>query len=481
MEPQVTLYQNNLTTKKVEQIIRKHPEVQMVYSKVGMSSNQMSGATGTTNRSEITVILNEKKDRSVSVEQFGTIIKKEIQELPGIKVKAAPTGITGNANVAPIQVVLQGTDLNKVREGANTVLSIVQKIPGTTDVEFSIEDAIPELQVKIDRDKMAALGLSVADVGGILRTAFSGNDNSKFTEEQYEYDIVVSLDKFNRTSIDDVSNLTFQNARGELIELKQFAEVRQELGAAKLERRDRLSSITVNAQVVGRPVGTVGADIQKQITVTQLPDGVLVKYAGSLEQQSDAFGSLGLALIIGILFVYLIMVALYDSFLYPFIVLFSLPVALIGALLALALAFENLSIFSMIGMIMLMGLVAKNAILLVDFTSHLKAEGMAVKDALIEAGRERLRPILMTTIAMIFGMLPIALASGAGAETKNGLALGNYRRTYQFTIIDVSSGSCRLYDFRKVDRLRETKIWQKSCRSWRGFSSTFPFSKGLKN
>ncbi|HEX8548407.1 MAG TPA: efflux RND transporter permease subunit [Cytophagaceae bacterium] len=422
LEPQVTLYQNNQTTKKVEQIIRKHPEVKMIYSKVGMSSNQMGGATGTSNRSEISVNLVDKKERSLSIEQFGTILKKEIQEIPGVKVKAAATGITGNANVAPIQVVLQGTNLSNVQAAAKTVLGIVQKVPGTTDVEFSIEDAIPELQVKLDREKMASLGLSVADVGGTLRTAFSGNDNSKYTEDQYEYDIVVGLDKFNRSSTNDVSNLTFLNNKGQLIELKQFAEVRQELGASKLERRDRLSSITVNAQVVGRPVGTVGGDIKAKMLSTKLPEGVLVSYAGSLEQQSDAFGSLGLALVVGILFVYLIMVALYDSFLYPFIVLFSLPVALIGALLALALAFENLSIFSIIGMIMLMGLVAKNAILLVDFTNHLKSEGMPVKEALIEAGRERLRPILMTTIAMILGMLPIALASGAGAESKNGLA-----------------------------------------------------------
>jgi hydrophobic/amphiphilic exporter-1 (mainly G- bacteria), HAE1 family len=161
-----------------------------------------------------------------------------------------------------------------------------------------------------------------------------------------------------------------------------------------------------------------------------------------LQQQSDAFGSLGIALVIAIVFVYLIMVALYDSFLYPFIVLFSLPVALIGALLALALARENLSIFSIIGMIMLMGLVAKNAILLVDFTNQLREKGMSVYDALIEAGRERLRPILMTTLAMVFGMLPIALASGAGAETKNGLAwviIGGLTSSLLLTLVLVPS------------------------------------------
>ncbi len=422
LEPQVTLYQNNQTTRQVEQLLMKRPEVDMVFSKVGYTSGQMNTGTGSANRSEITVIMVDKEQRSISAETFGQQVKEEIQKIPGVKAKAAPTSITGNANVAPVQVVLQGPDLDKVREAAATVLGVVENVPGTTDVEFSIEDAIPELQVKIDRDRMAALGLSVADVGSSLRTAFTGNDNSQYREGQYEYDINVSLDRFNRASIDDVGNLTFVNNKGELIKLKQFAGVSQELGAAKLERRDRLASITVNAQVVGRPIGSVGTDIRNGMKTKQLPEGVSIRYAGSLEQQSDAFGSLGIALVIAIVFVYLIMVALYDSFLYPFIVLFSLPVALIGALLALALTMENLSIVSIIGMIMLMGLVAKNAILLVDFTNHLREQGLSVRDALIEAGRERLRPILMTTIAMTFGMLPIAVASGAGAETKNGLA-----------------------------------------------------------
>lgn len=421
MEPQTTLSENNKVTKEIEQLVLSKPEVDRVFSNVGYSSSQMAGSAANY-RSEMTVILVPAKERKVSSEQFGNDIKEELHKFPGVKVKAAPTSITGNANQAPIQVVLKGSDLTKVREAAETVWKVTQKIPGTTDVELSTEDPNPELQVKIDRERMAALGLSVAEVGSALRTAFNGNNDSKFRDGQYEYDINVSLDQFNKTNIEDVSNLSFVNSKGQVITLSQFATVVQELGASKLERRDRVSSITVNAQVVGRPVGTVGEEIKAGLKGKELPEGVSILYAGQLEQQSDAFGSLGLAMLIGIVFVYLIMVALYDSFLYPFIVLFSLPVALIGALLALALAMENLGIFAIIGMIMLMGLVAKNAILLVDFTNHLKAEGYAVRDALIEAGRERLRPILMTTLAMVFGMLPIALASGAGAETKNGLA-----------------------------------------------------------
>jgi HAE1 family hydrophobic/amphiphilic exporter-1 len=442
MDPQVTIYQNNQITRQVEQLIKSRPEVKLVLSQVGRSSGSMGSSTGTNNRSELTVILVDKKERSISSEEFSAQIKDEIRKIPGVQVKAAPTGITGNANQAPIQIVLKGTELAKVQEAATTVLNVTRQVPGTTDVEFSVEEPNPELQVQIDRERMAALGLSVADVGTTLQTAFNGNDRSKYREEGFEYDILVSLDKFNRANKEDVSNLVFVNNKGQQVQLKQFATVSQELGASVLERRDRLTAITVNAQVVGRPVGTVGADIQAKMQNKKLPDGIVIEYAGSLQQQSDAFGSLGIALVIAIVFVYLIMVALYDSFLYPFIVLFSLPVALIGALLALALARENLSIFSIIGMIMLMGLVAKNAILLVDFTNHLRAQGMSVRDALIEAGRERLRPILMTTLAMVFGMMPIALATGAGAETKSGLAwviIGGLTSSLLLTLVLVPS------------------------------------------
>jgi hydrophobic/amphiphilic exporter-1 (mainly G- bacteria), HAE1 family len=269
---------------------------------------------------------------------------------------------------------------------------------------------------------MARLGLSLSQVGGTMQVAYAGSDEAKFRDGEDEYDIRVMFDAFDRTNIDDVRNMPFVNTRGETIRLSQFADVSRSTGTSKLERRDRTSSVTVQSQVRGRPEGTVGMEIQEAIAKASLTNKVHISDEGSLKQQNDAFGNLGLALLASILFVYLIMVALYDSYVYPFVVLFSIPLAIVGALLALALTMQNMSIFTMLGIIMLVGLVAKNAILLVDFTNQLKSEGHSTFDALVEAGRERLRPILMTTIAMVIGFLPIALARGAGAEWKNGLA-----------------------------------------------------------
>ncbi|MBO9640839.1 MAG: efflux RND transporter permease subunit, partial [Siphonobacter aquaeclarae] len=281
-----------------------------------------------------------------------------------------------------------------------------------------------------------------SDVGMALQTAFRGDDRSKFKQNGNEYDILISLDQFNRSRPEDVAHLLFVNNQGRSFELSQFAKIDEQIGESVLERIDRLSSITVNSQVVGRPVGTVGSDIQAKMANEKLPEGVSIQYLGQLQQQSDAFGSLGQALVLAILLVYFIMVALYESVVYPFVVLFSIPVALIGALLALALSMESLTVFSIVGMIMLLGLVAKNAILIVDFANHLKAQGHDVIHALVEAGKERLRPILMTTLAMIFGMLPIALASGAGAETKNGMAwviIGGLTSSLLLTLLVVPS------------------------------------------
>jgi HAE1 family hydrophobic/amphiphilic exporter-1 len=262
----------------------------------------------------------------------------------------------------------------------------------------------------------------MAQVGSVLKLAFSGDNESKLMQGQYEYDINVKLDAFNRESVDELKQLTFKNALNQNIRLDQFATIEKSLGPAMLERKDRISSVTISSQVVGRPQGTVGAEIKALMDANPMPEGVTVSYEGNMKQQAEAFGSLGYALVASVIFVYLIMVALYNSYVYPFVVLFSIPVAMVGALLALALTMQSLNIFSILGIIMLVGLVAKNAILLVDYTNQLKEKGYKVIDALLESGRTRLRPILMTTIAMVIGMLPLALAKGAGAEWKNGMA-----------------------------------------------------------
>jgi HAE1 family hydrophobic/amphiphilic exporter-1 len=219
-----------------------------------------------------------------------------------------------------------------------------------------------------------------------------------------------------------VAALTVPNREGRQIALAAFAAIGYGSAPARLERYDRIASVSIEGQVLGRASGDVGDEIKEKIAALALPPGVSVSYDGDMKYQAEAMGSLGFALLASIFLVYMIMVALYESYLYPFVVLCSIPLAVVGALLALALANANLGIFTMIGMIMLVGLVAKNAILVVDFTNQLRRGGTTVVRALLAATRLRLRPVLMTTMAMVIGLMPIALASGAASEWKNGLA-----------------------------------------------------------
>ncbi len=374
------------------------------------------------NTSEIDVTLLSKEEREKSTEEIGEEIKKFAQNIPGLKVRVNPIGLFGTANQTPIQLVVNGPNRKDVEKSAEILMNVVKNIPGTADVRMSAEEGKPETRVDIDRQKLADLGLSIADVGSTLQVALQGNDDSKYRDGNDDYDIRVRLDKFDRRSISDLKNLTFVNKAGQQIQLQQFADVYQTTGPTKLERMDRISAITVFSQVVGRASGSIGADIKNEMAKKKLPDGVNIAYWGDLKNQSDSFGSLGLALLAAVIFVFMIMIALYDSYVDPFIILFSIPVAIVGAMLALALTMKTLNIFSILGIIMLVGLVGKNAILLVDRANQRKRDGESTYDAIIDAGESRIRPIIMTTTAMVIGMLPLALAQDSGSEWKSGLA-----------------------------------------------------------
>lgn len=422
MSKETPLEENNIVTQEVEAYLNSLPEVVSTFTTVGQSSSRMS-TTATPYMTEVNVKLISAEDRALSSNEYARKVKKHISEhIPGVIVSAKPVSMVGGGASAPIQLNLQGPNIDTIMAFSERFMQKMQDINGITELKSTVENGNPEIKVNIDRDKLADLGLSIDIVGGVMQNSFSGNTDAKLQDGNYEYDINVRLDQFDRNSVSDIQNLTFMNNRGQLIKLSQFATVQESTGPARLERMNKMSSLTIESYVIGRDIGSVGEDIRNLIEESELPKGVHIEIAGDLENQEDAFGSLAFALLTSILLVYLIMVALYDNFVYPFVVMFSIPVALIGAFLALALSMENMSIFGMLGLIMLVGLVVKNAILIVDFVNQLKKEGVERKKAVIQGTLERFRPILMTTIAMVIAMIPIAMADGAGSEWKNGLA-----------------------------------------------------------
>jgi len=418
-----SIQQNNLVAKKIETYIIKQADVSTVFSNIGGPSTGIGSlGVGSANKTEFTIQLKSAKERNKKpTEEFMKKLREELKmKFPGINYSMAALGLIPRS--APIEITLSGSNLDLVMKTGNDLKSVIEKIPGSDNVRLSVEQGSPEYKIIPDKDKMQRLGLTTAYVGMNLRTAFTGNDDATLTENGTEYPVRIWFDGYNRQNYEDVQRLSIVNPMGLPIEVSQFAAVERDNSPSLLERKDRQPAVTLTSDALGRPSGTVADEVVAYINKNPLPEGIQMTWGSDIKRQNDSFGALGSVLLISFLLIYLIMVALYDSFVYPFVVLFSIPVAAIGAFLALNLSLNNLSLFALLGLIMLMGLVVKNAILIVDFTNQLKAEGKHFKEALIIAGKGRMRPILMTTIAMIIGMLPIALGKGTASEWKNGLA-----------------------------------------------------------
>ncbi len=423
MPKDASIEQTNFMTQRAENYISNLPEVKKMITTVGQTSSGFAGTQATLYKSEIQVILVDKDLRDDNTTIYAAKLKRKLDEvLVGAKVTTAPVGLMGVED-APIKLTITAESVEVAQKYAVQVAEMLKTIDGASEIDISSEDGNPEVTVQVDRDKMTSLGLNVATVGVTMQTAFNGNDDSKFRMGDSEYDIKIQFDEANRASIDNIQNLVFVTPTGQQVKLSQFANVSYSSGPTKLDRYDKTPSVTVSAQAVGRPSGTITTEWEAKFSQIQKPANVRFVWEGDREMQSEGFGTLGVSLVAAILLVYMVMVVLYDSFSRPFVVLFSIPLSFIGALWALALTNLSLNTFTILGVIMLIGLVAKNAIMLVDFANHRKQHGEDTVTALIQANHARLRPILMTTIAMVFGMIPIAIASGAAAEMFNGLAI----------------------------------------------------------
>ncbi len=426
LEPGASLEQTNRFVRQAEVRLRAYPEIEKLLVTVGASNEGMINQASD-NVAEVNVRLVPKGERSRSTDDLMRLVRREFVGVPGLKASVNPIGIFGTANETPVTVVLSGPDREQVERVAKTFRDSLKVIRGTADVRLSSQPGTPEMRVEVDREQMSAFGLTMAEVGSAMRVAYAGDDISKYREGGNEYDIRVILDERYRKSTDGITALPVRTQEGGLVRLGQFSRIEQSRGYSLLQRRNRNSAVWVKAQVVGRPVGEVGAEVERIFGNLEqrglMPKSVSRVYEADLKRQGESNVSLLSSFLVAILFVYLIMVALYDSWLWPAVVMFSIPLAIIGALFGLALFGKSLSIFTILGIIMLVGLVGKNAILLVDFINKFRAEGMELIPAITEAGRERLRPILMTTLTLIFGLMPIAFSTSSGSEWKSGLAV----------------------------------------------------------
>jgi len=417
--PGSNLDYTRLKVEELTRIVRAHPEVTYTFATVG-------GASGTVDEGQIYVKLLPKDERDKHPKVLARELRAQTKEIGGVTASVFVNTFGGGFK--QIQLQLRGKDGDALARVAEALAAEVRQVPGAVDVGLSTKGQKPELEVDINRGLAGSLGITVGQVAQSLRPAFAGIDAGDWVDPSGETrDVEVRLAAGARERAADLAQLplTIPSPDGPAtIPLGQVATIRRTLGPAVINHLDRDRVISVQANTSGRPLGEVMKDINARIAAMQFPPGVRMTTGGESEDQAEVFGNIFFALAVAVMLMYLILVMQFGSFLDPLAILISLPLSLIGVMIALAITGKTLNLMSMIGVILLAGIVAKNAILLIDFAKWAREkQGMPLREALIEAGAIRLRPILMTTFALIAGMLPIALGRGEGAEWRAPLGI----------------------------------------------------------
>lgn len=418
LTPGSSLEKTNEKTKLVEEHLKTMPEVKEFFTTVGEKGNSATA--------KININLVDKNKRKKNVSQLAKELRSWGTGITGVNFSVSEPSIVGQTSVAgvkPVILNITGSDTEVLKTISKQVEDIVRSVSGTVDIDNSIRASQPEIKVKIDRLAASEYGISIASLASTLRTAIAGTEAGVYRQNGDEYDIVVSFNKEQVKTPEDIGAIKVSNQTGQPLSLSQIAEIYQSDSPQEVLRLDRQKVVTISANLQGRALSDANGEIMEKIKALKLPYGYQIKLTGDQENMSDSFSSFIKALIASILLIYMILVVLYESYLTPLIRMLSLPCGIIGALLALAITGKTLNLVTLIGIIMLDGLASKNGTLLIDYANTLMKRGLPLREALLESGITRLRPILMTSITMIMGMMPLALALGEGSEIKSGMAV----------------------------------------------------------
>lgn len=402
----------------LQQYITSLPETRVVAMYVGAGRNP-------SNQGTLDVRLKETDERSRSMQEVMDELRARFRDVPNMKVNVSSNQSAGRGDPRPVQVGIRGSEIKMLKQYANELAEVVRQVPGATDVDVSSFDDEPEIAVRINHTKASALGLTASDVGAVVNMAFMGKDTANsYTIGDNDYDIMLQMDQSKRMNIDDVRNLRISNSSGTFIRLADIADVSYTSGPTRIEREDKQRQVTVYAGTMGISPGELISKIRTDfIPAMNMAPGYTYKFIGQADMMARAFREVAKAVILAIIVIYMVLAAEFESFSQPIIIMASLPFAIVGAILGLLVAGQTANMMSMIGFTMLLGLVTKNAILLLDYANAARAKGMPVKKAMLEACKLRLRPILMTTLSTILGMMPIALGIGAGAELRQSMGV----------------------------------------------------------
>lgn len=428
--PQGTDFEvTNQVAATLETRLKAVPEIDSVFTSVG-SAGGGAFQSASTNTASIQIRLKSLSERKRSTDQIAEQIRGFTTGFAGAQIGVnIPAGVRlpglgggGNFGGGDIQVNLSGPDLAILQKLGDVVEEEISSVEGTRNVQNTLDRSIPQFNLTIDRDAAAHYGVSLRDVMTALRTAYQGSVATQFKTASSQISVLVKYPNDFTNKLENFNNITINTSSGTVVPVSQIAKVEPGTGPAQIRRQDQNRVATVQASVFGASVGDVSAKVKEKIDAIQPPDGYQVTMGGQQTSQNESFKSLYLILILSVVLVYMVMASQFESLYGPFIIMFSLPPTFIGAILGLVLTGRTINMNSIIGMIMLIGIVVNNAIVLIDYTNQLRSRGLSLFDALMEAGKVRLRPILMTTATTVLAMLPLVIGFGEGAETQASMA-----------------------------------------------------------
>ena len=417
---------------EIERVLQTNiPEIQAVITDIGVptarSGSFFARNTGT-HAANIQVALVPPDQRKRDIFQIIKAVRPKLSQIPGIATFISPSGflrfLMNFGSNAPIDVEIRGFDIDTGSQLAKQISGFVRTTPGTADVQVTREDNLPELRVKIDRDKAGTLGLSVAQISNTISTCINGSVASLYTDpvSGNQYNILVRLSEDYREQIADLGNLVLTTDNGQQVRLGNVATITKDNSPVQIDRKYQQRLVEVTANVTGADLGSVASAIQAKIDKLTVPPGFEIKQSGNVEQQQRTFRDLALAFSLAIILVYVVMASQFQSLLDPFIIMFTVPLGMVGVLWMLFLTGTTLSVTSFQGVIVMVGIVVSNGILLVDYTNRLRKASVPLVDAVVKAGRTRLKPILMTSLATVLGLIPMAIGMG-GESTQAPLAI----------------------------------------------------------
>ncbi len=408
--------------RRVERIVMAHPDFVRAYTVVGRGGG-LGPPTEEVNHANIRLLVRPKAQRRDTIWDIEDELRVKLRDVAGLKTILSDIPWAEGAGEYPINLYIRGDDLGRLTDLSEQALVKMRHTPGAVDVDTSLEFGKPEVRIAVQRDLAANAGVGVGAVARSLRTAVEGEVPSYYRDGRDEYDIRVRLRPEDRDAPSLLENMLVPTTGGGLLYLKEVARLQEAKGPGQIERENRQRQVSVTANIRNRALGDVVKDVTRHVKAMGVPAGYVWGFTGEAERMQESFQALLAALGLAVLFIYMVLAAQFESFLHPFTIMLSLPLAIVGAFMALFLFGKNLGMSPMIAVVMLMGLVTKNGILLVDHTNELRKQGHALREAILQAGSVRLRPILMTSLAMIFGMIPTAVGHAANAEFRSPMAI----------------------------------------------------------